>query len=87
MSKEYITAKELSEKLGLSIVVIRNLLYKHDFDRNTKIARSPIIKNKRNKNLLLNDLQQCLLNSHYCDLFISRFKHAIVVLKRGRWNA
>lgn len=86
MNNEVITPKELSIKLGLSIYVIRNMLDRHEFDKDTSKSRSPIIKNEKNRQFLLEGLNNCLHNSHYCELFLSRFKRAVNILKRQRWE-
>ena len=80
------TRKELSKKLGLSLSVICNLWGRYDFDKDTSISRSPIIRNEKNRKLLLDGLENCLRNSHYCELFLSRFKHAVNILKREHWD-
>lgn len=83
---EFITIKQLVEKLNISIYVITNLLDRHEYEKPKGYHGKLIWKNEANKKILLKDLLLYSKNSHYNIRFQQKIKKAIEILKKEKWH-
>lgn len=82
---EFITVRQLVEKLNISIFVITNLLDRHEYEKPKGYPGKPIWKNEANKKILLKDLLLYSKKPHYNVRFQQKIKKAIAVLKKEKW--
>ena len=83
---EFITVRQLVEKLNISIFVISNLLDRHEYEKPKGYQGKPIWKNEANKKILLNDLILYSKNTHYNIRFQQKIKNAIKILQKEKWH-